>query len=228
MPVEHATTRNLLSHEQWRTAQAMQSATGQSLDEILIELGFCTQETALAAVAQRAGLPLIELIERELDPRVIALIPTELAFRHQALPLSATPTTLRVAIADPFNTAGLVIDPSFHQGFSFEIWDVLEHKKVLMNCPEEMYDMLALIGAKSRYVIKRVYCRPGGKLPEDEPVAAISTEKLYQTAGRYVGKDDPVASVRSQSGLPALGEVLEPLALGIWLAAGCGEVIMAL
>lgn len=43
-----------------------------------------------------------------------------------------------------------------------------------------------------------------------------------------MGKDDPVASVRSQSGLPALGEVLEPLALGIWLAAGCGEVIMAL
>ncbi len=104
MPVEHAAIRNLLSHEQWRTAQAMQTATGQSLDEILIELGFCTQETALAAVAERAGLPLVELVERELDARVIALIPTELAFRHQALPLSATPTSLRVAIADPFNT----------------------------------------------------------------------------------------------------------------------------
>ena len=31
-------------------------------------------------------------------------------------------------------------------------------------------------------------------------------------AGRYVGKDDPVCIVRCQSGLPAVGEALEPFA----------------
>jgi len=51
--------------------------------------------------------------------------------------------------------------------------------------------LLALIGAKSRYVIKRVYPKEGGKLPSEEPVAAVSTEKLYEIAGEYVGKDDP-------------------------------------
>jgi fructose 1,6-bisphosphate aldolase/phosphatase len=115
--------------------------------------------------------------------------------------------------ADPFNTAGLVIDPGLHQGFVFEIWDILEHKKVFMSCPQEMYEILALVGAKSRYVIKRVYPKPGGKLSENEPVAVISTEKLFQTAGTYVGKDDPAGLIRSQSGLPALGEVLEPFSL---------------
>jgi len=112
--------------------------------------------------------------------------------------------------ADPFNTAGLVIDPTMHTGFRFEIWDIKDHTRVFMDCPAEMYDMLALIGAKSRYVIKRVYPKEGGKLPSDEPAAAVSTEKLFEIAGEYVGKDDPVALVRSQSGLPALGEVLEP------------------
>jgi fructose 1,6-bisphosphate aldolase/phosphatase len=111
--------------------------------------------------------------------------------------------------ADPFNTAGLIIDPALHPGFEFEIWDIKEHKKVFMRSPEEMYDILALIGAKSRYVIKRVYPKEG-KLPKDEPVAVISTEKLFQIAGKYVGKDDPAGLVRAQSGLPALGEVLEP------------------
>ncbi|WP_456328374.1 fructose-1,6-bisphosphate aldolase/phosphatase [Archaeoglobus sp.] len=114
--------------------------------------------------------------------------------------------------ADPFNTAGLVIDPSMHQGFRFEIWDIKEHKRVIMNSPEEMYDILALIGSKGRYVIKRVYPKEGGKLPADEPVAVISTEKLFEIAGEYVGKDDPVAIVRAQSGLPAVGEVLEAFA----------------
>ncbi len=114
--------------------------------------------------------------------------------------------------ADPFNTAGLVIDPSLHGGFRFEVWDILEHKRVFMETPQEMYDMLALIGAKSRYVIKRVFPRKGHKLPNDEPAAVVSTEKLYEIAGEYVGKDDPVGLVRAQSGLPALGEVLEPFA----------------
>jgi fructose 1,6-bisphosphate aldolase/phosphatase len=113
------------------------------------------------------------------------------------------------AFSDPFNTAGLVIDPALISGFSFEVWDVKEHKKVVLDSPEEMYYLLALIGAKDRYVIKRVFPR-GTKLPVDEPVAVVSTEKLAQIAHKYVGKDDPVAIVRAQSGLPAVGEVLEP------------------
>lgn len=114
--------------------------------------------------------------------------------------------------ASPDNTAGLVIDPTLHNGFRFEIWDIMEHKRVFMGAPEEIYSMLALIGAKSRYVTKRVFPKEGGKLPADEPAAVISTEKLYQIAGEYVGKDDPVALVRGQSGLPAVGEILEAFA----------------
>lgn len=113
--------------------------------------------------------------------------------------------------ADPFNTAGLIIDPSMHGGFRFEVWDIVDHKKVFLNTPEETYEILALIGAKSRYVIKRIFPR-NSKLPSDEPVAVISTDKLSQIAGQYVGKDDPAALVRAQSGLPAVGEVLEPFA----------------
>lgn len=114
--------------------------------------------------------------------------------------------------ASPENTPGLVIDPTLHNGFRFEVWDIMEHKRVFMNAPEEVYSMLALIGAKSRYVIKRVFPKECGKLPMDEPAAVISTEKLYQIAGEYVGKDDPVALVRGQSGLPAVGEILEAFA----------------
>ncbi len=110
--------------------------------------------------------------------------------------------------ADPFNSAGLVIDPAMHAGFRFEVWDIEEHRRIYLNCPEEMYDLLMFLGAKGRFVIKRVYAR-SGKVPKDEPVACVSTDKLSHIAGKYVGKDDPVALVRAQSGLPAMGEVLE-------------------
>jgi len=149
------------------------------------------------------GVAELEFTERKAEPIV--------AFMMDKTEPGAFNLPVYRIFADPFNTAGLIIDPSCHGGFRFEIWDIHEHKRVFMSTPEETYDLLALIGAKSRYVIKRVYPKDNHpKLPADEPVAAVSTEKLFEIAGEYVGKDDPVALVRSQSGLPALGEVLEP------------------
>lgn len=106
--------------------------------------------------------------------------------------------------ADPFNTAGLVIDPTMHEGFRFEVVDVYENRKIVLSAPEEIYDLLMFIGAMRRFIIKNV-CRKDGVI-----TAAASTQKLSLIAGRYVGKDDPVLIVRCQSGLPAVGEVLEP------------------
>jgi len=115
--------------------------------------------------------------------------------------------------ADPFNTAGLIIDPLLIDGFIFEVWNIKERKRIFLKCPEDLYLLLSLIGAKSKYVIKSVFPKNSSPLPKDEPVAVVSTEKLFFIAEKYVGKDDPVALVRAQSGLPALGEVLEPFSV---------------
>ena len=106
--------------------------------------------------------------------------------------------------ADPFNTPGLVIDPSMHDGFVFEVHDLIEKRRITFRTPSESYNLLAYIGAPSRYVIKAVF-KPDGVI-----AASTSTQRLNMMAGRYVGKDDPVMIVRSQSGFPAVGEVIEP------------------
>jgi fructose 1,6-bisphosphate aldolase/phosphatase len=114
--------------------------------------------------------------------------------------------------ADPFNTIGLVIAENMHAGFSFEVQDVKEHRKVIFNAPDEIYDLLVLIGAPSRFMVKAVYHRETGEIG-----AVSSTQRLALIAGRYVGKDDPVCIVRSQGVFPAVGEVLEPFAAPIFV-----------
>jgi fructose 1,6-bisphosphate aldolase/phosphatase len=152
------------------------------------------------------GIAEMEFTQRKADPLIV--------FMMDKTEPGAFNLPIFKIFGDPFTNAGLVIDPNAHAGFRFEVWDIMEHKKVIMNCPEETYDLLALIGAKSRYVIKRVWPKEEHpKLPADEPVAVVSTEKLFQIAGEYVGKDDPAGVVRCQSGLPSTGEVLEGFAL---------------
>ena len=117
--------------------------------------------------------------------------------------------------ADPFNTAGLVIDPNMHAGFLFEVYDLFEEKRLVFDCPAELYDLLLFIGAPARYVVHSVVSKRSGEM-----AAATSTQRLSLIAGKYVGKDDPVMIVRCQSGLPAVGEALEPFAFP-HAVAGC-------
>ncbi|MBB6349976.1 fructose-1,6-bisphosphate aldolase/phosphatase [Nonomuraea muscovyensis] len=117
--------------------------------------------------------------------------------------------------ADPFNTAGLVIDQKMHAGFAFEVYDLYDEKRIIFDCPADLYEMLMYIGAPARYVIHSVRSRTLG-----ETAAATSTQRLSLIAGKYVGKDDPVMIVRCQSGLPAVGEVLEPFTFA-YAVAGC-------
>lgn len=145
------------------------------------------------------GVAEMEFTERKSEPLII--------FMADKTEPGAWNFPLYKMFADPFNTIGLVIDPKMHQGFRFEVHDLLEHKKVLFSTPEEIYDLLVFIGAPGRFCTKAIYAKETGD------IAAVSTtQRLNLLAGRYVGKDDPVCIVRCQSGLPAVGEALEPFA----------------
>ncbi len=143
------------------------------------------------------GVAEMEIEERGSDPIVV--------FAADKASGSAFNYPLFRIFADPMNTAGLVIDPNLAGGFKFEVLDVMKNKKVVLKCPEEMYELIALIGTTERYMISRIW-RAKDKLV----CATNSTTRLTLIAGKYVGKDDPVSIVRAQHGLPAVGEVLAP------------------
>lgn len=139
----------------------------------------------------------MEIEERASDPIVV--------FAADKASSSAFNLPMFRIFADPFNTAGLVIDPHMAGGFKFEVLDVKQNRKVVLKCPEEMYELIALIGTTSRYTVSRVW-----RARDDIVCATTSTTRLSLIAGKYVGKDDPVAIVRAQHGLPAVGEILAP------------------
>jgi fructose 1,6-bisphosphate aldolase/phosphatase len=145
------------------------------------------------------GVAEMEFEEREAESIII--------FMADKTSAGAWNMPLYKMFADPFNTIGLVIANNMHCGFTFEVHDVKEHMKIFFNAPEDIYDMLVFIGAPARFAVKAIYHR------ETKEIAAVSsTQRLSLMAERYVGKDDPVCTVRCQGDFPAVGEVLEPFA----------------
>jgi fructose 1,6-bisphosphate aldolase/phosphatase len=143
------------------------------------------------------GVAEMEIEERGSDPIVV--------FGADKTSAGAFNLPLFRIFADPMSTAGLVIDPNMAGGFKFEVLDTIENKKVVLKCPGETYELIALIGTVQRYMISRVW------RGRDDLICAVgSVTRLSQIAGKYVGKDDPVMVIRAQNGLPAIGEILVP------------------
>lgn len=101
------------------------------------------------------------------------------------------------AFADPVATWSLVADPQVSPGFRFRVRDLAGSKVGEFACPEECHALLGAVGRADRFAIASVASRGG------VPAAAVSVEATHP---------DPVAIVRSGTGFPTLGEILEPWA----------------
>jgi len=117
---------------------------------------------------------------------------------------------------DPMHCAGLILSPKMSDGYTFRIIDVgyTEKDRIIdLNAPDEIYDIAALLRDSERYVIESIFSRNTGN-----QAASISTTRLHNIAGKYTGKDDPVALIRVQGEFPATGEILSPFQIGHFVA----------
>jgi fructose 1,6-bisphosphate aldolase/phosphatase len=178
---------------------AFQKATDKAKEMKLYGAGQDLLKTAFSGNIRGMGpgVAEMEIEERASDPIVV--------FAADKTSAGSFNYPVFRIFADPMNTAGLVIDKSMFGGFKFEVLDSKKNTKTVLKCPEEMYELLGLLGTSTRYTVSRVW-----RAKDDILCASTSTTKLSLIAGKYVGKDDPVAIVRAQHGLPAVGEILVP------------------
>ena len=95
-------SRNLISAGQLETARATQTPE-QRIDEVAVELGFCSEEDALRAVASELGLEYLDLEQVDVDLGLLDGFPQKLIHRHTLFPVSRQNGSLVVATSDPFD-----------------------------------------------------------------------------------------------------------------------------
>ena len=116
---------------------------------------------------------------------------------------------LFLGFADPMYCAGLMLPPMI-KGFTFHIIDMNNTQGdsiVELNAPEDYYHLAALLRDNERFGIDGIYSRTHG-----ERAVSVSATRLHNIAGKYTGKDDPVALVRNQGIFPAPEELSSPFA----------------
>jgi type IV pilus assembly protein PilB len=91
----------LVTREQLSKALDDARNGGNRLGYSLVKLGFLSEQDLVRALARQHRIPAVDLERVKLDPRILKLVPPEIAVKHQVLPLRRVGRTLTVAMANP-------------------------------------------------------------------------------------------------------------------------------
>lgn len=103
---------------------------------------------------------------------------------------------------DARSNTGILINEKLASGVLFRILDVMSGKVAELKLWDEKPELETSLMYPGRYVVHSVLSSEG-----QEQILSSSTDRLHNIAGTYVGKDDPIAIVRTQKNFPATEEV---------------------
>lgn len=103
--------KGLISPDQLEIALREQRADASNhrmLGTILVELGFITESALGEVLAESSGIKRFDLYSAALDPKLINMVPKDVAIRCKVIPVASTEESISIAMNDVYNI--MVID----------------------------------------------------------------------------------------------------------------------
>jgi len=97
----------LITQDQLRKALLEQKNSGMRLGYTLVKLGFIEETEVTKMLARQYRMPAVDLSRFEVEPKILKLLPPDIAIKHTVLPLKREGRTLTIAIVDPNNVTAI-------------------------------------------------------------------------------------------------------------------------
>ncbi|HEX9900295.1 MAG TPA: ATPase, T2SS/T4P/T4SS family, partial [Candidatus Methylomirabilis sp.] len=127
----------LITRDQLKQALAEQKSGGHRLGYVLVKQGLVQEIEITRLLARQFRMPAVDLSRFEVDPKIIKLIPAEVAKKNCVLPLKREGRTLTIAMADPLDQ-GLLQDLKFIT--RFDLFPVIAGEYTLRALIEKHYE----------------------------------------------------------------------------------------
>jgi type IV pilus assembly protein PilB len=97
-----------LSEDQlWDVLEEQKQSPGEVIGQVAIRMGLVTDEQVTEALAEQWGMPVVNLQETTIPPKVLEMVPQTMAEIYKIMPISLKETVLTVAMAEPQNLEAL-------------------------------------------------------------------------------------------------------------------------
>ena len=91
----------------WDALEEQNQSPGELIGQVAVRMGFVTEPQVTEALAEQHGMPVVNLAETNIPPKVLELVPETMASVYKVVPISNKDGVLTVAMADPSNVAAL-------------------------------------------------------------------------------------------------------------------------
>jgi type IV pilus assembly protein PilB len=97
----------LTEDQLWDVLEEQKQTAGEVIGQVAVRMGLVTNAQITEALAEQWGMPVVNLEETNVPPRVLELVPQTMAEIYNIMPISIKNDVLTVAMADPKNVAAL-------------------------------------------------------------------------------------------------------------------------
>ena len=181
---------NLITAVQLDTALEEQKRLGGRLGEVLIKIGYVTEEQIVEAIAKQLQIPYVSYQAGELKPEndetLIELIPYDFALKNCCLPVSRTISTLTVAMYDPTD---LLLMDNLRKITGCDINPVIAVRSDITKAVEDFYgrEMMLQNAIRGTYEEHKL---------ETHDVAAVIHEDKEITLEKVISKSEEAPVVK--------------------------------
>lgn len=91
----------------WDVLEEQKQSPGEIIGQVAVRMGLVTDAQVTDALAEQWGMPVINLGETTIPPKVLDMVPQTMAEIYKIMPVSSKNDVLTVAMADPQNVSAL-------------------------------------------------------------------------------------------------------------------------
>lgn len=91
----------------WDVLEEQKQSHGELIGQVAVRMGFVTEAQVTEALAEQHGMPVVNLAETNIPPKVLEMVPETMATVYKIVPISHKDGVLTVAMANPGNVEAL-------------------------------------------------------------------------------------------------------------------------
>jgi type IV pilus assembly protein PilB len=165
----------LITPRQLEKAIEQQKNSNESLEKIIISLGYVTEKEVTEVIGKEMGVPFIDLDEVEIDPELARAIPEHLAQRYKVIPVGQENNKLALAMVDPLNVFA-IDDIRLITGFDIE--PMISTEESIMRAINKQFGVTDL--AEVHETVQDIALSDFGDLEQLEDEDEIELDKLKE------------------------------------------------
>ena len=96
--------RRIITKKQLDHALEVQKEKGGLIGQILVGLGYASEEAIAQAITAQYGFPYLPLKNYDIDSDIVKIVPKNVASQYCLIPIDKIGNNLTIAMSDPLNT----------------------------------------------------------------------------------------------------------------------------